>query len=468
MIRLVELFAGIGSQAMALRQLGLEYTAVVCEIDKHAYAAYCAIHGDTPNLGDITKVEQLPDCDLLTYSFPCQDLSVAGLGKGMEKGSGTRSSLLWEVGRLLDDARERDALPEVLLMENVDAILNRKNRPAFMEWVEKLRTMGYTCSWKVLNAKDFGVPQSRKRCFMVSTRDGCRFGFPQGFPLERRLRDVLEEDVDESFYLSEEKITKYQRHRERHQERGHGLGWRPSQPVGTAPSVLTSPSKGDTLTVIEDVKIHRIGQLNYTRVKQADEVLGVDGISTCIQAKAGQCRNTLTKVEIVDNLGTDYDQKDSVYGVDGIVPATTMPAGDGHITRIEVPAVPWPAATAKGYMDAHEGDGLVMNRLQTARGTVQEQKAPTLTTGDGCGTGAVVEQFRIRYLTPRECWRLMGFPDWAFDRARDVPTSKTQLYKQAGNSIVVDVLMAIFKGIYIDRTFERVKHRQMTLLEVSA
>ncbi len=384
MIRLVELFAGIGSQAMALRQLGLEYTAVVCEIDKHAYAAYCAIHGDTPNLGDITKVEHLPDCDLLTYSFPCQDLSVAGLGKGMEKGSGTRSSLLWEVGRLLDDARERDALPGVLLMENVDAILNRKNRPAFMEWVEKLRTMGYTCSWKVLNAKDFGVPQSRKRCFMVSTRDGCRFRFPQGFPLERRLRDVLEEDVDESFYLSEEKIAKYQRHRERHQEQGHGLGWRPSQPVGTAPSVLTSPSKGDTLTVIE------------------------------------------------------------------------------------VSVVPWPAATAKGYMDAHEGDGLVMNRLQTARGTVQEQKAPTLTTGDGCGTGTVVEQFRIRYLTPRECWRLMGFPNWAFDRARDVPTSKTQLYKQAGNSIVVDVLMAIFKGIYIDRTFEKVKHRQMTLLEVSA
>lgn len=397
MIRMVELFAGIGSQAMALRQLGLEYTAVVCEIDKHAYAAYCAIHGDTPNLGDITKVEHLPDCDLLTYSFPCQDLSVAGLGKGMEKGSGTRSSLLWEVGRLLDDARERDALPEVLLMENVDAILNRKNRPAFMEWVEKLRTMGYTCSWKVLNAKDFGVPQSRKRCFMVSTRDGCRFGFPQGFPLERRLRDVLEEDVDESFYLSEEKIAKYQRHRERHQEQG-----------------------------------------------------------------------LLTKVEIVGDLGTGYDQNDRVYGVDGIAPATTTPAGGGHITRIEAPAVPWPAATAKGYMDAHEGDGLVMNRLQTARGTVQEQKAPTLTTGDGCGTGTVEEQFRIRYLTPRECWRLMGFPDWAFDRARDVPTSKTQLYKQAGNSIVVDVLMAIFKGIYIDRTFEKVKHRQMTLLEVSA
>ncbi len=214
-IRMVELFAGIGSQAMALRRLGIPYTSTVCEIDAKAYASYCAIHGETPNLGDIAQVEHLPDCDLLTYSFPCQDLSVAGLGKGMERGSGTRSSLLWEVGRLLDDAADREALPEVLLMENVDAILNRKNISAFMEWVAKLRTMGYTNSWQVMNAKDHGVPQSRKRCFMVSTLHMGRFVFPEGVPLTRCLRDVLEDDVDESFYLSEERIAKYQRHRER-------------------------------------------------------------------------------------------------------------------------------------------------------------------------------------------------------------------------------------------------------------
>ena len=107
-LRLMELFAGIGSQAMALRLLGIPFTSTVCEIDAKAYASYCAIHGDTPNLGDITEVEHLPDCDLLTYSFPCQDLSLAGRQEGMERGSGTRSSLLWEVGRLLDDSRERE------------------------------------------------------------------------------------------------------------------------------------------------------------------------------------------------------------------------------------------------------------------------------------------------------------------------------------------------------------------------
>ena len=107
-LRIVELFAGIGAQAMALEQLGIPYESTVCEIDRNAYASYCAIHGDTPNLGDITKVEHLPDCDLMTYSFPCQDLSVAGKRRGMSEGSGTRSSLLWEVSRLLMDAIERE------------------------------------------------------------------------------------------------------------------------------------------------------------------------------------------------------------------------------------------------------------------------------------------------------------------------------------------------------------------------
>lgn len=172
MIRMVELFAGIGAQAMALEELGIPFTSTVCEIDKAAYRSYCAIHGDTPNLGDITKVEHLPDCDLLTYSYPCQDLSVAGLQRGMVEGSGTRSSLLWEVGRLLTDAAERERLPEVLLVENVDAVLNRKNLPEFNRWIDRLKTMGYTSSYAVLNAKDYGVPQSRKRCFMVSTLRG--------------------------------------------------------------------------------------------------------------------------------------------------------------------------------------------------------------------------------------------------------------------------------------------------------
>ena len=108
MLRVVELFAGLGAQASALERLGIEFESIVCEFEPHAYNAYCAIHGPTPNLGDIRDVEHLPDCDLLTYSPPCQDISIAGLKKGLEEGSGTRSSLFWEVLRLLKDAKERE------------------------------------------------------------------------------------------------------------------------------------------------------------------------------------------------------------------------------------------------------------------------------------------------------------------------------------------------------------------------
>ena len=408
-LRVVELFSGIGAQAQGLKNLGLDFTSTVCEIDEKAYRSYCAIHGDTPNLGDITKVEHLPECDLLTYSFPCQDLSIAGSQRGMEQGSGTRSSLLWEVGRLLSDAKERGRGPEVLLMENVDAILNKKNISEFNRWIEFLTDLGYTSSYKVLNAKDFGVPQNRKRCFMVSSLGGRRFIIPEGFPFDRRLRDVLEDDVDESFYLSDDKVAKYKAHDERQRANGTRFGWRPSEPWDVSPSVLTSPSKSSTNTIIITGKIEDPSR---------------------------------------------YDCENRKYGTAGISPSVTTCQGGGHVPKIRVQdSIRYPCATAKGYMEAREGDGLVMNRILTARGTVQEATAPTLTAGNGCGTGTVDKGLRIRYLTPRECWRLMGFPDSAFEAARDVPTSKTHLYKQAGNSIVVPCLEVIFKAIYIDHSW---------------
>ena len=408
-LRVVELFAGIGAQAQALENLGLDFTSTVCEINEKAYKSYCAIHGKVPNLGDITKVEHLPECDLLTYSYPCTSLSIAGKQEGMVEGSGTASSLVWEVGRLLDDASERESLPEVLLMENVDAVLNEQNLPEFRRWLAKLTTLGYTNSYKVLNAKDYGVPQNRRRIFVVSMLGGRMLDFPKPCPDGRVLRDVLEEDVDESFYLSDEKVAKYRAHDKRQRENGTGFGWRPSEPCDIRPAVLTSPAKSSTNTIV---------------------IAG----STAAEG--------------------EYEQTRRVYSDRGIAPTMVTSGGGGHIPKIEVrDSIRYPCATAKGYMEAREGDGLVMNRVLTARGTVQEASAPTLTTGNGCGTGTVDKGLRIRYLTPRECWRLMGFPDSAYEAARDVPTSKTQLYKQAGNSIAVPCLEAIFRAIYIDRSW---------------
>lgn len=143
-IKLCELFAGIGAQAQALRNIGCNVDATVCEIDEAAYRSYCAIHGDTPNLGDITKVEHLPECDILTWSFPCQAISQAGAKKGLDEGSGTSSSLAWEVIRLLKDAKERDALPPILLMENVKALLFDRNIENFDRIRRELEALGYT------------------------------------------------------------------------------------------------------------------------------------------------------------------------------------------------------------------------------------------------------------------------------------------------------------------------------------
>lgn len=210
MLRVVELFAGVGAQHQALKNLGIPHEIVaISEIDKYAIAAYTAIHGPVNNLGDIRKIEHLPPCDLVTYSFPCQDLSKAGKGKGMMEKSNTRSSLLWQVGRLLDDLGDRGCLPEYLLMENVDEILTAKHKPQFLKWIIKLNELGYNSSYKVVNALDHGVPQNRKRCFMISTLSKGCFIFPGKQPLKTILRDYLDKNVDDSFYLKENDLRNY-------------------------------------------------------------------------------------------------------------------------------------------------------------------------------------------------------------------------------------------------------------------
>ena len=207
-IRLVELFAGIGAFSAAFRNLEIPHeTIAIAEIDPHAIRAYTSIHGEVPNLGDISLVEELPECDLLTYSFPCQDISVAGDMKGFAKTDDTtertRSGLLWEVERLLLKAEHR---PKYLIMENVDAILNALHIRNFRMWVRALTEMGYTSSYAVLDASDYGVPQSRKRCFMVSALGDERLVFPPPAPDGRILADVLEDNVDDKYFLPAKRL----------------------------------------------------------------------------------------------------------------------------------------------------------------------------------------------------------------------------------------------------------------------
>lgn len=164
----------------------------------HNLVSVCNIHGKDLEITDTDKYLYI-----MTYSFPCQDLSSAGLGKGMEKGSGTRSGLLWEVERLLDECKE---LPQVLLMENVPEVVGSKNVKNFAKWIEKLESLGYKNKWQCLNAKDFEIPQNRERCFMVSILGDYYYDFPKTKPLKLKLKDLLEDNVDESFYLSERAV----------------------------------------------------------------------------------------------------------------------------------------------------------------------------------------------------------------------------------------------------------------------
>ena len=205
-LRLIELFAGIGSQTQALTNIGVPHTVVgISEIDKYAIQSYKAMNGEVTNFGDIREIKSLPDADLWTYSFPCQDISVAGKGAGIKEG--TRSGLLFEVERLLITASEKGNLPKYLLLENVKNLVSKKFKADFDRWLYFLSSLGYTNYWQILNAKDFGIPQNRERVFCVSIRGEHKsFKFPEKRELKLRLRDMIDEVVDEKYYLKESTI----------------------------------------------------------------------------------------------------------------------------------------------------------------------------------------------------------------------------------------------------------------------
>jgi DNA-cytosine methyltransferase len=217
-IRLIELFAGYGSQAMALKRIGAKFEHYrVVEFDKYAIASYNAVHRTEFSTMDITKVHaddlNIVDtdkyCYMMTYSFPCTDLSVAGKQMGMGKGSGTRSGLLWEVERILTEIRDSNGeLPQILFMENVPQVHGKKNINDFEKWLGFLESLGYTNYWQDLNAKNYGVAQNRNRCFMFSFLGNYSYDFPKPIPLEKKLKDYLEDNVDEKYYINNEKADK--------------------------------------------------------------------------------------------------------------------------------------------------------------------------------------------------------------------------------------------------------------------
>lgn len=347
-IRLIELFGGIGSQAMALERLNAPFSHYkLIEYNKYPVMSYNEIHGTSFTPMDITKVHsedlEIVDVDkytyIMTYSFPCQDLSIAGKRAGMQKG--TRSGLLWEVERIL---RECDNLPQVLLMENVSLVHSEDNVSDFRDWIDFLDSLGYSNFYQDLNSMRYGTPQSRERCFMVSVLGDYYYKFPKTIPLRGRVKDLLDENPEEKCFMISEKAK-------------------------------------DLMEELADEKI-------FTKPTKRLRLLG------CMDCSDG----TLEK----DNR---------VYDMNGV--AATITCG---------------SASVQGkYLDIRETDkdGDFVYEINGEKYLL-----------------------RVRKITPIECWRIMGFKESDYHKAEKV-NSKTQLAKQAGNSIVVSVLMGIFSQLNI-------------------
>lgn len=453
-IRLIELFAGIGSQAKALKNIGANFEHYrVIEFDEYAIASYNAIHGTNFAPLDITKITAkdlgIVETDkydyIMTYSFPCQDLSTAGKRKGMKKGSGTRSGLLWEVEYLLSDLCgfkehrvppgnskylsiaewvddynydiDKSKLPQILLMENVPQVIDEKNLKDFREWQLFLEKLGYSSYFKLLNAKDYEIPQNRNRCFMVSILGDYYYGFPRKRKLKLRLKDFLEDEVDEKYYLSD-KMKAYFTDMTNRNGFVRGEKFNPHTLDSKYAYTITTNAGSrptDNFIMVDEPIIAASRGRNPQN--PSDRTTGMPTKQRLEINSQGLC-NTLTTV-----------QKDN-YVIEGYAVAEDTrnlkeKLADDLIEKenIEFPKI---------LDDRDKGWGIKISDV-----------CPTQ-RANRSGLKCIEKDLRIRKLTPKECWRLMGFDDEDFEKARKV-NSDGQLYKQAGNSIVVKVLERIFE-----------------------
>lgn len=562
-LRLVELCSGIGAQAKGLEHTGLFQVESVAtaDLDKEVVVSYAAIHcgltneliesyenypskeemaaeltakrlgydfkNDKPydwyklsrkkdktkgiekywladylshNLGDMMQIDALPDCDFLTYSCPCTDLSIAGHQEGLKwtcKDCGhtydpaaysveerylcpvcgskhvksTRSGLLYEVERLLVTAKQNGSLPKYLLMENVDALVSKKYIDSFNNWLERLENLGYHSYYQVINAKNAGVPQNRKRIFVFSILkeiDTGKFTFPVPFDNGIRLKDVLENTVEERYYLSDEKVASF---------------------LGN----LIKTEDEDTVSIKQATKdgyikcdLPGVADLSYpestTRRGRVQENGTVS--PTLTAAQTGICKLEKTnEVLQVGNIaegksGWENPQTGRIYSTEGCSPTLNTCNGGGHEPKILIgcdkshnsPQIIERANCITAKEDRgisnHRAEGTsVIEKIgninpsgKGINGNVLGENglAPTLTTNKGEGpkiaissdTSYITPYIRIRKLTPKECHRLMGFDDIDVDRCKAVGMSDAQGYKQAGNSIVTNVISLIAEHFY--------------------
>lgn len=413
-LKLLSLFSGIGAFETALDRLNIKYELVsYCEIDKYASKSYSLIHNvsEDKNLWDITTVDtsKLPkDIDLVTYGFPCQDISLAGNQKGFEhNGERTRSGLFFEALRIIEDTK-----PKIAIAENVKNLTSKKFKNEFEIVLNSLEESGYNNYWQVLNAKDYGVPQNRERVFIISIRkdvDNGKFKFPEPFPLKLKLKDMLEVEVDEKYYLSNQAIVQ------------KGL-------------IQTLKTSGQDVGVV--VAAAQRGRENGQKVEISNREYS--NAITTVQKDA--------LVAIEDTCNMKENNKE----------VTQMREKKTLFTETQVRMIT-PEGNVKRYIDSDVVDEFKEGQCADISFPNGYNKGPrvhsecpainTTTTQSSFITKITQTPLRIRKLTPKECWRLMGFKDNDFEKVDGV-LSNAQLYKLAGNSICVPVLEEIFKELF--------------------
>lgn len=414
----VSLFSGIGGFEQALNKLG-GVCVMASEIDKFANQAYEVLYGHK-TVGDVTKIEaaDVPDHDLLVGGFPCQAFSVAGKRLGFED---TRGTLFFEIARIAKAKR-----PKAILLENVKGIIGHDGGKTLNTIIQTLCDIGYTVDFEVLNSKYFGVPQNRERIFIIAVRndlikpepwkiegtnvvakakrriaklDGVKtfnFDWPPQEEVTTRLRDILEDNVDERYYLSEEKASKLVAQlEEREQIKGE-----PPLPLNLVSS--GAESRGDELAY-------------------------------CLKgAEGGSSKQHLLEPQMIGHIDLKgHDVLKRVYSTEGVSPTlTTMGGGNTEPKIAEVRPVLTPDRETK--------------RQNGRRFKDDGEESFTLTAQDRHGIAVgTPPRYRIRKLTPRECFRLQGFPDSEFDKLVAAGISNSQLYKMAGNAVTVNVIDAI-------------------------
>ena len=370
-MKVLELFAGIGACSKALERIGIDVEIVdAVEIDKYAMASFNAIHGTDFKVQDIKEWNKdIGDIDLITHGSPCQDFSIAGKQAGGDLGSGTRSSLMYETIRIVGKIR-----PKFVLWENVKNILSKKHKHNFDAYIETMNILGYNSYYKVLDAKDYGVPQHRERVYTVSIRkdiDNKNFVFPEPMELKLRLKDVLEDEVEEKYYLSE-KMQDYVLDFNNKQK---GTAWE---------------GRADEEKLNTDIA-HAIG----------------------VRSAGGNQRAGVSNF-VIDGYDEEIKVKDLKVKIKNATKKGYIKATDGDSVNLQYPD----SKTRRGRVGhgvsqtlmANDSMGVIIGSTQQHAAISKDGIVPTLTSAMGLGGGHVPMHnydYRIRKLTPKECWRLM-------------------------------------------------------------